>query len=103
MIWDRGDALRGFWGGWSLCSPKLGSRKEAGARGGIRGGALGRGEDLFHSELAWLQVSRSEPRLSGVQLFCVVGDRLGGRCWRLEVLGWNLGSTAHQLCDSFIS
>ena len=55
---------------------------------------------MFHSELTWLQISRNEPRLSGVQLFCVVGDRLGGRHWRLEVLGWNLGSTTHQLCDS---
>ena len=73
--------------------------RKHGAREGIRGRGTGKRAEsvpLVSLEPAWLQVSRNDPRPSGVQLFCMVRDRLGGRLWSPEVLGLNLGSTTHQ-------
>lgn len=73
--------------------------RKHGAREGVRGWGTGKRAEsvpLVSLEPAWLQVSRSDARPSGVQLFCMVGDGLGGRLWSPEVPGSNLGSTTHQ-------
>lgn len=79
--------------------PSWAPGRNHGAKEGITRQGIGkRGEaiPLVSLEPVWLRVTRNEPSPSGARLFWVVGDRLGGRRWSLEVLGLNLGSAAHQ-------